>query len=96
MFRVRNSRWTVTDATVWLRSNRSLIMDSATTFEGTAEVPWTKHGAGQTGEGGGALVTVTGNNVSLVGGRFEQEILPACAEAKVQPTPGACNFAVDI
>jgi parallel beta-helix repeat protein len=96
VFRVRNSRWTVTDATVWLRSNRSLIMDSATTFEGTAEVPWTKHGAGQTGEGGGALVTVTGNNVSLVGGRFEQEILPACAETKVQPTPGACNFAVDI
>ena len=37
-----------------------------------------------------------GNNISLVGGRFEQEILPECAEAKVQPTPGACNFAVDI
>ena len=71
-------------------------MDSTTTFEGTAETPWTKHGAGQTGEGGGALVTVSGNNISLVGGRFEQEILPACAQVKVQPSPGACNFAVDI
>ena len=94
--RVSSSRWTITNATVWLRSNRSLIMDEATTFEGTAEVPWTRHGAGQTGEGGGALVTVAGNNISLVGGRFVQEILPACAEAKVQPTTGACNFAVDI
>eukprot|EP01048_Picozoa_sp_COSAG05_P024193 COSAG05_NODE_5574_length_1137_cov_1.023121_2_plen_308_part_00 len=96
VFRVRNSRWTITNTTVWLRSNRSLIMDNVTVFEGTAEVPWTEHGTGQTGEGGGALVTVTGNNISLVGGRFEQEILPECAEAQVQPTPGACNFAVDI
>ena len=45
VFRVRNSRWTITNATVWLRSDRSLIMDSATTFEGTAEVPWTQHGS---------------------------------------------------
>lgn len=75
-FNIRNSRWLIVNQSIYLRSNRSLIMDSATTIEGTAEVPLTKHGAGQTGEGGGALLTVTGNNISLVGGRFEQEILP--------------------
>lgn len=96
IFHVRNSRWEVSNRTIMLRSNRSLIMDASTVITGTAEVPWTKHGTGQVGEGGGALLTVSGNNISVAGGRFEQTILPACAEVKSQPTPGACNFAIDI
>jgi parallel beta-helix repeat protein len=96
IFNIRNSRWTVSNQTIMLRSNRSLIMDASTVITGIAELPWTKHGAGEVGEGGGALLTVSGNNISVAGGRFEQEILPACAEVKTQPIQGACNFAIDI
>ena len=92
VFDVSHSRWTVKNQSIWLRSNRSLVMDSTTVIEGTGLLPLTnpKH------EGGGAVLTVTGTNISVAGGRIQQEILSACAQAKVQPTPGACNFGVDI
>jgi parallel beta-helix repeat protein len=93
---VHASRWQVSNRTISLRSHRTLLMDAATTITGTAPIPWTKHGTGEVGEGGGALLTVSGTNISVAGGRFEQEILPACEGVKTQPTPGACNFAVDI
>ena len=95
VFDVRRSRWEIDredPKSIWLHSNRTLMMDSETVIVGTAPMPLTN----KAHEGGGALLTVTGNNISLIGGRFEQEILPACAQIKTQPTPGACNFAIDI
>jgi hypothetical protein len=92
VFDVSRSRWTVSNQSIWLRSNRSLLMDSATVIEGTGLLPLTDAAH----EGGGAVLTVTGSNISVAGGRIEQDILPACVQPKVQPTAGACNFGVDI
>ena len=87
-FHVSRSRWEIDAAepqSIWLRDNRTLVMSSDTVIAGAARMPATS----SLHAGGGALLTVNGNNITLVGGRFEQDILPACNSS-------SCNFAIDI
>jgi|EP01047_Picozoa_sp_COSAG01_P046602 hypothetical protein len=80
---------------IWLRSNRTLSMDSETTIESDVLLPSTEHKlvSGKAITGYGALLTISGNNIGCVGGQFLQEtqdIQCNCCRGN------GCNFAVDI
>lgn len=96
-FRVTRSHWTIDSQnprSIWLRSNRTLLMDSETTIVSKVLLPSTEHKVvnGKPVTGYGALLTITGNNVACAGGQFLQEtqnITCNCCR-------DGCNFAVDI
>lgn len=54
-----------TPKSIWLRSNRTLMMDTETVIEGAVLIPSTekKKEKGQLVTGYGALLTVVGNNI---------------------------------
>ena len=100
LFRVKASRWQIDAAapkSIWLRDNRTLLMDGQTVIENPAGalLPSTYVQPGPGGKaitGYGALLTVSGNNIGVVGGRFEQQPQNlSCTWGKP-----ACNFAIDI
>lgn len=96
-FRVSRSHWTISaqnPQSIWLRDNRTLLMDSDTIIDSKVLLPSTEHKVinGKPVTGYGALLTITGNNVACVGGQFLQEsqnITCNCCR-------DGCNFAVDI
>jgi len=70
---------------IFLRSDRSLLMDSVTTISSQVSVPGTN-------TWGGALLIIKGSNIAVSGGRFLQlneDIQPDCPYVR-------CNFAIDI
>ena len=99
VFRVRSSSWQIDAAapkSIWLRDNRTLLMDSQTVIENPAGAllpsTYVQKAGGEAITGYGALLTVSGNNIGVVGGRFHQQPQNlTCTWGKP-----ACNFAIDI
>ena len=83
---------------VVLRSNRSLVMDAATTIRNDGAVmPPTDPTPPQNVSGYGGVVVISGSNIALSGGNIEQTALDlVCKYGPDRDTGGSCNFGVDI
>lgn len=85
-------------APIRLGSNRSLVMDGATTIrcEGVV-MPPTDPVPPQNVSGYGGVVIMSGSNIALSGGRIEQSSLDlVCKYGPDLDTGGSCNFGVDV
>ena len=81
-----------------LHSNRSLVMDAATTIlcDGVV-MPPTDPMPPQNVSGYGGVVVMSGSNIALSGGRIEQTALDlVCKYGPDRDTGGSCNFGVDV
>eukprot|EP01052_Picozoa_sp_SAG31_P016633 SAG31_NODE_1108_length_9862_cov_5.407662_4_plen_1095_part_00 len=85
---------------VLLRSNRSLIMNDATTITTSVTMPPTAKVAPTNISGYGGVVVITGTNIALVGGEIIQHSLNLDCKygpnAYPQHPGGSCNFGVDV
>jgi parallel beta-helix repeat protein len=81
-----------------LHSNRSLVMDAATTIVCDGVVmPPTDPTPPQNVSGYGGVVVLSGSNIALSGGRIEQAALDlVCKYGPDRDTGGSCNFGVDV
>ena len=81
-----------------LHSNRSLIMDAATTVKTTVTMPPTDPTPPQNVSGYGGVVVISGANIALVGGHIVQDSLTLLCKYGPNATghPGSCNFGVDV
>ena len=97
VFKVSKSHWTIDKQqpkSIWLRSNRTLLMDAETVIESSALIPSTQHTVqdGDVVTGYGALLTVNGHNIGVVGGKF----LQATQDITCNCCHEGCNFAIDV
>ena len=83
---------------VVLRSNRSLVMDAATTIRNDgATMPPTDPTPPQNVSGYGGVVVMSGSNIALSGGNIVQTALNlVCKHGPDLDNGGSCNFGVDI
>ena len=83
---------------IQLRSNRSLVMDAATTIlNDGAVMPPTDPTPPQNVSGYGGVVVMSGSNIALSGGNIEQTALDlVCKYGPDRDSGGSCNFGVDV
>ena len=81
-----------------LHSNRSLVMDAASTIRAEGVVmPPTDPTPPQNVSGYGGVVVMSGSNIALSGGRIEQTSLGlVCKYGEPRNKGGTCNFGVDV